>query len=461
VLKLEYHAYHALAVKEGRRIVAEAMDRFDVIGIQAVHREGTLGIGDVAVWIGVLAAHRAEAFEACQYMINRIKSRLPIWKKEFYADSGVDWVGCTHRAKPEVNEQEYYSKQLLLPQVGVAGQERLKNARVAVVGAGGLGCPAITSLAAAGVGQLGVFDHDRVESSNLHRQALYTVEDIGQFKADAAKRRLESLNPFIDIEAFCHRVSYPESLNQLEEYDIILDGSDNLETKYMLNQMCQQTGTVLVTAAVHHWQAVLHTFFADGSSGCFACLSEVAASDECVTGCTESGILGVVTSIVGALQANEAIALLLGLRPRSADNGLLIDLRTLSVSRYRRSVRDGCPVCGNGSAVERPTSSGEPRERFDFEVDGDKIAVSPEPFVLVDLTSEGVGSVDDGLTGDRHRLTAPEIQQLQKLPRGREYLLVCEHGRTSRRLANRLRGMGLNNFYSLIGGADSLSQSGS
>ncbi|MDH3890573.1 MAG: ThiF family adenylyltransferase [candidate division Zixibacteria bacterium] len=455
---LEYHAYDALATKEGRRIVAEAIDKFDIIKIEAVHRVGSLQIGEVAIWIGVLAAHRAAAFEACRYVIDEIKRRVPIWKKEFYTDGSIDWVSCTHTGKPDLSESDYYSKQRLLPQVGTSGQERLKNARVAVVGAGGLGCPVLTNLAAAGVGRLAVFDHDKVETSNLHRQTLYTVDDVGRDKAVAAKERLEALNPFVKIEAHSLRVSTDESLHMLDGFDVVVDGTDNLETKYLLNRKCLDTQTPLVLAAVHHWQAVLHTFFTQDSGGCFNCLSDNTPNDDCVTGCTESGIMGVVPNLVGTLQAGEVISLLLGMKPTSADHGILIDLQSLAIQRYRRMQRVGCSVCCPDADTDSPRPAARASQFGEFEVDSRNVANHPSRFVTVDLRAEASGLVDSGIPNESQTVGQPSLEHLQTLPPGREYLLICEHGNTSKRLAHQLRGLGLGNFYSLHGGAESLSK---
>src|SRR5687767_5633111 len=191
VTALEYEAFEELAVAEGARIVEDAIGRHGALAARCVHRLGRLEVGDVAVWIGAVAPHRAEAFAACRDIIDAVKHRLPIWKKEHYADGDSGWVNCAHPEGTHVRPCAFdYARQAALPEVGARGQARLAESTVLVVGAGGLGCAALASLAGAGVGELLIVDHDRVQASNLHRQPLFTVADVGRPKAEAAAGRL-------------------------------------------------------------------------------------------------------------------------------------------------------------------------------------------------------------------------------------------------------------------------------
>jgi len=339
VESLEYQVYHALALSEGQKLLAEAQAKFDIHKIVAVHREGHLAIGDIAVWVGATAAHRGVAFAACQYVIDEIKHRLPIWKKEHYVAGEPKWVYCSdhdHSDAPavEVKESEYYCRQLELPEVGAEGQQRLKAARVVVVGAGGLGCPALTHLVTAGVGQVTIVDGDTVAVSNLHRQTLFATSDIGANKARAAGQRLQVMNPLVEITARPEMLSAENVREIIDGADVVLDCTDNLTTKYMLNDACYLAGIPFIVSAIHQWQGILHTFLPGSDNGCFRCLSEEAPASDCVGSCVDSGVIGVIPGLVGGMQAAEALRLLLGQTPVTASTSALIDLRSLSVMKF-------------------------------------------------------------------------------------------------------------------------------
>jgi adenylyltransferase/sulfurtransferase len=233
VTRLEYEAFAELAEKEGARIVAAAIEKFGVTRAACVHRIGSLAIGDVAVWVGASAAHRDEAFRACRYIIDEVKHRLPIWKKETYVNGDSGWVNCERCAEPAAHEHEHahahalhnpiaaapdYSRQIALREVGVEGQARLRSASVLVVGAGGLGVPVLQYLAGAGIGRLGIIDGDRLEPSNLHRQTWYAFADCGQEKAALATACVRALNsdvPVVVMSGYVDDASLFEGASEL------------------------------------------------------------------------------------------------------------------------------------------------------------------------------------------------------------------------------------------------------
>ena len=232
---LDYEAFEALAIAEGERIVEAALSRHGALAGRCVHRVGRLAVGDVAVWVGVAAPHRAEAFAACREIIDAIKHRLPIWKKEHYADGDSGWVNCEHAAGHGATGFDY-SRQLALPEVGDAGQARLAAARVLVVGAGGLGCAVLTSLAGAGVGELTIVDADRVDASNLHRQPLYVTADVGRPKAEAAAARLAAYNPDVSLKPLARRFDAALAAELVAAADVVVDCTDNFAAKFLVER---------------------------------------------------------------------------------------------------------------------------------------------------------------------------------------------------------------------------------
>jgi molybdopterin/thiamine biosynthesis adenylyltransferase len=225
-----------------------------------------------------------------------------------------------------LNEQENkrYSRHLLLSDIGVSGQEKLKSGKVLVVGAGGLGCPVLQYLTAAGVGNIGVIDFDAVDLSNLQRQILYSTNDVGTNKALAAKNRLESLNPLIEITAYPYQLTNKNALELFAKYDLIVDGSDNFSTRYLVNDACILTGKTLVYGAIYKFEGQVTVFnYQDGPS--YRCLFPEAPQQGSVPNCSEVGVLGVIPGIIGVYQANEALKIILGIGTVLSGKLLVID----------------------------------------------------------------------------------------------------------------------------------------
>lgn len=232
-------------------------------------------------------------------------------------------------------ELKQYARHFSLDEIGIKGQLRLKNARVLVIGAGGLGCPALLYLAAAGVGHLGIVDGDVVEMSNLQRQILYTIHDIGKPKAIAAKERLEALNPSIHITAYPVAFSRENALLMVADYDIIADGTDNFPTRYLVNDACVLASKTNVYASVSRFEGQVAVFNAaneDGTRGPnYRDLFSTPPAPGTVLNCAEEGILGVLPGIIGSMQANEIIKLITGVGKSLNGKIALYDAATLSM----------------------------------------------------------------------------------------------------------------------------------
>ncbi len=246
-------------------------------------------------------------------------------------------------------ERERYSRHLLLPEIGASGQEKLKAARVLIVGAGGLGSPAGLYLAAAGIGTLGILDHDRVDLSNLQRQLLFDTASVGSSKALSAQARLRALNPEINVIAHELELGAGNALELLRQYDCIVDGSDRLSTRYLVNDACVILQRPLVSAAIHRFEGQAMTYV-PGRGPCYRCLFPESAAGVAAS-CAEAGVLGVLPGMLGALQATEAIKLILGLGEPLVGRLLTYDALAMQWREFRFARREDCAVCGSKPAI--------------------------------------------------------------------------------------------------------------
>lgn len=246
-------------------------------------------------------------------------------------------------------EIERYGRHLVLPGVGPEGQERLKAARILVVGAGGLGSPAALYLAAAGVGTLGLVEFDAVDLSNLQRQVLYSTADVGGPKAPAAGRRLRDLNPAVEVRLHEVRLSRDTAMEIIRGYDLVLDGSDNFATRYLVNDACVLAGVPFVYGSVFRFEGQVSLFAAPGGP-CYRCLFPAPPAPGTVPDCAVGGVLGVLPGLVGTLQAGEALKWVLGIGEPLRGRLLLIDALAVSFREIAIQRNPACPACG-----ERPT----------------------------------------------------------------------------------------------------------
>jgi sulfur-carrier protein adenylyltransferase/sulfurtransferase len=246
-------------------------------------------------------------------------------------------------------EVRRYSRHLIMPEVGVEGQQRLKAARVLMIGAGGLGSPVGLYLAAAGVGTLGLVEFDVVDESNLQRQLLYGQSDVGRPKLEAAAERLREVNPFVTLEPHPVRLTSDNALELFAGYDLVVDGTDNFPTRYLVNDACVLTGKPNVYGSIFRFEGQVAVFW--GARGpCYRCLFPEPPPPGLVPSCAEGGVLGVLPGIIGALQANEAIKLILGVGDPLIGRLVLFDALKLRFRELKLRKDPDCPVCS-----EHPT----------------------------------------------------------------------------------------------------------
>jgi adenylyltransferase/sulfurtransferase len=365
-----------------------------------------------------------------------------------------------------------YGRHLSLPDVGEAGQQRLAGARVLLVGAGGLGSPAALYLAAAGVGHLGIVDGDAVELSNLQRQVLHGTRDLGRSKVSSAESRLRDLNPHVQVAAYHTRLTSANALDLLRGHDLVLDGTDNFASRYLLNDACVLLGIPLVHGSVLRFDGQAAVFgAADGP--CYRCVFPEPPLPGQVPGCAEAGVFGVLPGLVGTIQAAEAIKLLLGIGESLAGQLLLVDALRMRFRSIAIARDPACPACGTreittlgdyeamcGAPASAVSGSGDAAASAHDDA-GDDI----QPEVLAARIRSGTAplllDVREPYEWSIARLPDARLIPLNSLPqsvhsldRAAELVVYCHHGVRSEAAADWLRGRGFARVRNLLGGID-------
>lgn len=256
------------------------------------------------------------------------------------------------RLRPD--QIERFQGHLSLPEFGLEGQRRLAGSRALLVGVGGLGCPAAQYLVAAGVGALTLVDHDEVDRTNLQRQVLFGPEDVGRPKAEVAAGRLSRLNPDVELRARIERVGADNARSLVADHDLVIDGSDNFPTRYVLNDACVLEGVPLVSGSLYRYEGQL-TVVDSPRTGCYRCAFREPPGDG--SPCRDTGVLGPLAGLIGAWQAAEAVQILA--RPGSSELAgrlLLVDARGATVRSVALERDPACPVCGDSPTIREPTS---------------------------------------------------------------------------------------------------------
>ena len=242
------------------------------------------------------------------------------------------------------NHIERYSRQIILKDVGVVGQKKIRSSKVLIVGAGGLGCPIADYLSRAGVGTIGIADFDKINLSNIHRQNLYNSKDIGKYKVDVVKEKIKSINPFTKIKTYKKKISYKNLNNIIKSFDIIVDGSDNFRTKFLLNKYSIKYKKILIVGAISKFDGHVFTFdFKDKKTPCLRCFYQSEPSEE-ILNCEAEGIIGPVAGIIGNIQANEVLKKILKIGKNLNKYILIINLLTLNFRKVAFKKKKKC-IC--------------------------------------------------------------------------------------------------------------------
>ena len=255
---------------------------------------------------------------------------------------------------PELSNEEImrYSRHLIMPEVGMQGQRKLKASSVLMIGTGGLGAPVGMYLAAAGVGRIGIVDFDVVEESNLQRQIIHGTKDLGRRKIESARDRLRDINPHIEIETHESQLTSHNAMRLFKNYDIIVDGTDNFPTRYLVNDACVLSGKPNVYGSIFRFEGQASVFWAE-KGACYRCLYPEPPPPGLVPSCAEGGVLGVLPGIVGAIQANETIKIILGAEDVLINRLLLFDAWTMKFREFKLRKDPKCPVCGENPTVKK------------------------------------------------------------------------------------------------------------
>ncbi|HEV8381804.1 MAG TPA: molybdopterin-synthase adenylyltransferase MoeB [Gemmatimonadales bacterium] len=356
-----------------------------------------------------------------------------------------------------------YSRHLTLPDVGLEGQSKLKGARVLLVGAGGLGSPAALYLAAAGVGTLGLVDFDLVDRSNLQRQILHGTSGIGMPKTDSARARLRDVNPHVAVQTFAERLTSANTMRVFRGFDVIVDGSDNFPTRYLVNDACVLLGKPNVYGAVFRFDGQVSVFSAkDGP--CYRCIYAEPPPPDLVPSCAEGGVLGVLPGIIGSLQALEAIKLILGFGTPLIGRLVLFDGRRMQFRELALEKDPDCPVCGRHPSVtslidyeafcgigdgRRGTGEGAEISARDLHRERGR---KPNLFLL-DVREPREAEIAS-IEGARLIPLRELPSRLAEIPSHAEIVTHCHHGQRSLKAREILVGAGFANVRSLAGGID-------
>ncbi len=343
-----------------------------------------------------------------------------------------------------------YLRQTTLPEFGAAGQEKLRTSSVLIVGAGGLGSPSSIYLAAAGVGRIGLVDFDRVDETNLHRQILYGTSDVGRPKLEAARERLSDLNPEVAVETYPSRLTSENALEILTGYDVVLDGTDNFATRYLVNDACTLLGKPNVYGSVFRFDGQV-SVFSTRDAPCYRCLYPEPPPPHLAPSCAEGGVLGVLPGIIGTLQATEAIKILTGIGETLAGRLLLFDaLRmTFRTMKLRRRCDEHAQVT-KLIDYEELCNAVTTKDITPTEL-SQKIAGGAD-VVLIDVREPHEWSAGH-LEGATHIPMNQVPQRLAEIPQERDVVMICRSGGRSAHVQEHLlQNAGYTRVKNLVGG---------
>ena len=357
-----------------------------------------------------------------------------------------------------------YGRHLIMPEVRMDGQKKLKAASVLLIGAGGLGSPLGLYLAAAGVGRIGIVDFDVVDYSNLQRQVLYSTKDVGRPKLASAKERLEGINPFVKVETYEMHLSSENALGLFSGYDIIVDGTDNFPTRYLVNDACVITGKPNVYGSIFRFEGQV-SVFATNDGPCYRCLYPEPPPPGLVPSCAEGGVLGILPGIIGTIQANEAVKLIIGKGEPLVGRLLLFDALKTKFRELKLRKNPDCPVCGQHRTI---TSLIDYEAFCGVQAGWDSFTREREYEITVDELKKRLDNKDDLFILDVREPQEYQIcnlngyliplkdlpKRINELDTAKEIIVHCKVGGRSRQAVEFMKQSGFRKVKNLVGGID-------
>ncbi len=385
---------------------------------------------------------------------------------------------ATHTALPDLSTTEVtrYARHIILPQVGEDGQRKLKAASVLIVGTGGLGSPVALYLAAAGVGRIGLVDFDVVDVTNLQRQIVHSDTMLGVPKVESAAARLRSVNPHVQIDRYNTPLTSHNALDILAPYDLIIDGTDNFPTRYLLNDATVMLGKPLVYGSIYRFEGQVTVF--DARQGpCYRCLVPQPPPPELVPSCAEAGVLGILPGTIGTLQATEAIKFILDIGDPLIGRLLLYDALAMSFDVITLPKRPDCPACGENPSItelidyeefcgmpayersEIPVveETKQDTQQVNILVEDVKARLNSEDILLLDIREPQELTICQ-IDGARHIPFSQINSRWQEIPRDQPVVVFCHLGIRSSTLVEQLRQAGFDNVLNMVGGIDAWSR---
>ncbi len=360
-------------------------------------------------------------------------------------------------------EVKRYSRHLMIPEVGVDGQKKLKQAKVLIVGIGELGSPSSIYLAAAGIGKIGLVDFDSVDHTNLHRQIIFTTNDVGKKKLDVAKDKLKAVNPNVDVILHETKLTSENAMNIIRNYDIVIDGTDNFPTRYLVNDACVLLGKPNVYGSIFQFDGQVSVF--DAKKGpCYRCLYPEPPPPGLVPSCAERGVLGILPGFVGLIQATEAIKLILGAGESLIGRLLLFNALEMSFKELKLRKDPNCPLCGENKTITQLIDYNQfcgITTTTQDSVDDEQITPKQlkelfdkkEDFILVDVREPHEHQICH-VEGSKLIPLGQIKQRSEELDKNKLIVLHCHHGVRSMQALNYLKNLGFTKLKNLDGGID-------